>query len=176
MLKGPNRKFDIVKVRDSGCRLYYFLNWENTKYVIGRHTYDNRHFWNGALSDIVWWFSAFVNSWYWLTVLLLVDCLQVLNNVTGGFFLRVEGTLDGHPNFIIYLIVWLLYYIIFWFYLRSVDDTKVNIFIYKYAQTGVICWAEEGPKWNVIPTINFLLFLRLNGSVNGLKSRIYYYY
>ena len=74
------------------------------------------------------------------------------------------------------------------------------ISIYKYVQTGVICWAEEGPKCNVIPTINFalifavewicwaeeglkcnvmptiifFLFLWLNGSVNGLKPRICY--
>ena len=50
------------------------------------------------------------------------------------------------------------------------------IFIYKCVETGVICWVEEGPKCNVMPTINFLLFLQLNGSVNGLKPRMYYYY
>ena len=55
------------------------------------------------------------------------------------------------------------------------DDTKVYVFIYKYAHTGVIRWAEEGPKWNVVPTTIFLLFLRLNRSVNGFKPRIYYY-
>ena len=78
----------------------------------------------------------------------------------------------------------------------------MHIFIYKYVQTGVIYWAEEGPKcnvmltitfllllfsWlngsaeqglkcNVMPTIIFFLFLRLNGSINSLKPRIYYYY
>ena len=31
-------------------------------------------------------------------------------------------------------------------------------------------------KCNVMPSIIFFLFLRLNGSVNGLKPRIYYYY
>ena len=105
-------------------------------------------------------------NWYWLAVILLVDGLQPLKNVTGGFFLSVAGALDRHRDFIIYLIVWLLYYLIFWFYLRSVDDTRVHIFIYKCVQTGVICWAEEGPKCNVMPAVNFLLFLRLNGSVN----------
>ena len=34
---------------------------------------------------------------------------------------------------------------------------------------------KEGLKRNVMPIINFFLFLRLNGSVNGLKPRIYYY-
>ena len=142
---------------------------------------------------------------------ILFDGLQPFaladRGVTGGFFSSVAGVLDRHPNFIIYLIVWLLYYIIFWLHLRSVDDTRVYIFIYKYVQTGVIYWAEEGPKcnvmltiifflsfffliifkvericWteqglkcNVMPTIIFFLFLRLNGSVNGLKPRTYYY-
>ena len=98
---------------------------------------------------------------------ILFDGFQLLaladRGVTGGFFLSVAGVLDRHLNFIIYLIVWLLYYIIFWFYLRSVDDTRVYIFIYKCVQTDVICWAEERPKCNVMPTINFFLFLRLNG-------------
>ena len=141
---------------------------------------------------------------------ILLDGLQLFaltdKGVTGGFFSGVAGVLDRHPNFIIYLIVWLLYYIIFWLHLRSVDDSRVYIFIYKYVQTGVIYWVEEGPKcivmltiiffyyfyfyfhgWidllmeqglkcNVMPTIIFFLFLRLNGSVNGLKPRIYYYY
>ena len=105
-------------------------------------------------------------SWYWLTVILLADALQPLKNVTGEFFLSVAGVLDRHRDFIICLIVWLLYYLIFWFYLCSVDDTRVYIFIYKCVQTGVICWAEEGPKCNVMPAVNFFLFLRLNGSVN----------
>ena len=120
---------------------------------------------------------------------ILFDGFQPLaladRGVTWGFFLSVAGVLDRHPNFIIYLMVWLLYYIIlwryiymiiFWFYLRSVDDTRVYIFIYKCVQTGVICWAEEGPKCNVMPTIIFFLFLRLNGSVNGRKPGIYCYY
>ena len=42
------------------------------------------------------------------------------------------------------------------------DDTKVYVFIYKYAQTGVICWAEEGPNWNAILTVNILLQMILN--------------
>ena len=50
-----------------------------------------------------------------------------------------------------------------------------HIFIYKYAQTGVSS-AGQSWSWNgtlPIPTINFLLVLQLNGSVNGLKPRIY---
>ena len=31
------------------------------------------------------------------------------------------------------------------------------IFIYKYVQTAVICWTEEGPKCNVMPTMIFFL-------------------
>ena len=90
--------------------------------------------------------------------------------VTGGFLLSVVGVLDPHPSFIIYLIVWLLYYLIFWFCLRSVDDTRVYIFIYKFAQTGVICWAEEGPKRNIMSTMNFFLFSWLNGSAGWRRG------
>ena len=39
-----------------------------------------------------------------------------------------------------------------------------------------ICWMEQVLKCNVMPTIIFFFFLRLNGSVNGLKPGIYYYY
>ena len=110
---------------------------ENTKYVIWKRTYDNCDFWDGALLDIAGRFSTV--------------------GVTGGFFLSVAGVLDQHPNFIIYLIVWLLCYIIVWFYLRVVDNTRVYILICKYVQTGVICRVEEGPKCNDMPTINFFL-------------------
>ena len=109
-----------------------------------------RDFWDGALSDIVW-------QW----------------GVTGGFFSSVAGVLDRHPNFIIYLVVWLLYYIIFWIHYRSVDDTRVYVFICKYVQTGVICWVEEGPKCNVMLTINFLyiyIFSRMNGSAGRWRG------
>ena len=44
-------------------------------------------------------------------------------------------------------------------YLRSVDDTRVYIFICKCVQTGVIYWAEEGPKYNVILTIIFFFLI-----------------
>ena len=47
-------------------------------------------------------------------------------------------------------------------------------FIYNCVQTGLICWAEMWLECNVYATMFFLLFLRLNGSVNGLKLRIYY--
>ena len=78
---------------------------------------------------------------------ILFDGFQTLaltdRGVTRGFFLSVAGVIDRHPNFIVYLIVR--------FYLRSVDDTRVHIFIYRlyiyiFIQTGVICWADEGPK------------------------------
>ena len=36
--------------------------------------------------------------------------------------------------------------------------------------------SSAGPRCNIMPTINVFLFLRLNGSVNGLKPRTYYYY
>ena len=105
---------------------------------------------------------------------ILFDGFQLLaladRGVTGGFFFSVAGVLDRYPNFIIYLIVWLLHYIIFWFYLRSVDDTRVYIFIYKCVQTGVICWAEERPKCNVMPTINFFLLSRLNRSAGRRRG------
>ena len=111
---------------------------------------------------------------------ILFDGLQQFaladRGVTGGFFSSVPGVLDRHPNFIIYLIVWLLYYIIFWLHLRSVDDTRVYIFIYKYVQTSVIYWAEEGPKCNVMLTIIFffsfflLLFSWLNGSAERSRG------
>ena len=75
--------------------------------------------------------------------------------------------------------MWLLYYIIFWLHLGSVDDTRVYIFIYKYVQTGVIYWAEKGPECNVMRIIIYFyfyfylfiyfLFSWLNGSVNGLN-------
>ena len=39
-----------------------------------------------------------------------------------------------------------------------------------------ICWTEQTLKCNVMSTIIFFLFLRFNGSVNGLKPRMYYYY
>ena len=112
--------------------------------------------------------SGMVPSQIWF------DGLQPLaltdRGVAGRFFLSVAGVLDRHSNSIIYQIVWLLYYIIFWLYLRSVDDTRVYIFIYKCVQTGVICWAEEGPECNVMPPIIFfLLFSRLNGSAKVLN-------
>ena len=51
-------------------------------------------------------------------------------------------------------------------------------FIYKCVQTtGVICWVEVGSECNVVHRYsynNFFLILHLNGSVNGLKPRIYY--
>ena len=58
---------------------------------------------------------------------ILFDGFQPLaltdRGVTRGFFLSVAGVVDRHPNFIVYLIVR--------FYLRSVDDTRVYIFIYR---------------------------------------------
>ena len=106
--------------------------------------------WHRALSDIVWWFSNVGISWYWLAVVLLVDGLQSLKNVTGESFSSVAGILDWHPDLIFYLIVWLLCHIIFWFYLRSVDDTRVYTFICKCVQTSVICWAEMRQKCHVV--------------------------
>ena len=48
---------------------------------------------------------------------ILLDGLQPFasadRGVTGGLFSSITGVLDRHPNFIIYLIVGLLYYIIF---------------------------------------------------------------
>ena len=38
------------------------------------------------------------------------------------------------------------------------NDTRVYLFIYNYVQTGVIFWAEEGPKCNVMPTTIFFYF------------------
>ena len=100
--------------------------------------------------NIVWRFSAVGISWYWVVVVLLVDVLQPLKNVTGGSILSVAGVLDRQPDFIFYLIMWLLYCIMFWFYLHSVDDNRVYVFIYKCKQTDVICLMEVGPKCNVV--------------------------
>ena len=49
------------------------------------------------------------------------------------------------------LIVSLLYCFIFWFYLRSVNDTRVYTFIYKCVQTNVIRWTTIGSECNVVP-------------------------
>ena len=100
--------------------------------------------------NIVWRFSAVGISWYWVVVVLLVDGLQPLKNVTGGSILSVAGALDRQPDSISYLIMWLLYCIIFLFYLHSVDYTRVYVFIYKCKQTGVIYLTEVGPKCNVV--------------------------
>ena len=102
----------------------------------------------------------------------VADDLQPLKNVRGWSFFSVVGILDRHPDFLSCQIVWLLCYVIFWFGLRSVDDTRVYTFIYKCVRTGVICWAGIGSECNVVhhlPTIFFFLFLQLNGSVNGLN-------
>ena len=40
-----------------------------------------------------------------LAVVSLVDGLQPLKNVTGGYFLSAAGVLDRHPDFIFYPIV-----------------------------------------------------------------------
>ena len=112
-----------------------------------------------------------------MTVALLAGGHQPLKNVTGESFFNVAGVLGRHPDFIFYLIMWLLCYMIFWFYLRSVGDTRVYTFIYKYVQTGVIPWMEMVSEYNLVHHYacdNVFLFLQLNGSVNGLKSRIYY--
>ena len=56
-------------------------------------------------------------------------------------------------------------------------DTRVYTFIYKYVQTGVIRWVEMGWECNLVHHYaydNVFLFLRLKGSVNGLKPRIHY--
>ena len=58
-----------------------------------------------------------------------------------------------------------------------VGDNRVSTFIYKYEQTGVIHWVEMGSECILVHHYsynNFFLFLRLNGSVDGLKPRIYY--
>ena len=58
-----------------------------------------------------------------------------------------------------------------------VGDNRVSTFIYKYEQTGVIHCVEMGSECILVHHYsynNFFLFLRLNGSVNGLKPRIYY--
>ena len=122
---------------------------------------------------------------------ILFDGLQLFaladRGVTGGFFLSVAGVLDRHPDFIIYLMVWLLYYIIFWLHLCWAEEgPKCNVmltiifflsfFFLIIFKVERICWTEQGLKCNVMPTIIFFLFLRLNGSVHGLKPRIYYYY
>ena len=110
---------------------------------------------------------------------ILFACLQPFaladRVVTGGFLSSVAGVLDRQPNFIIYLIMWLLYYVIFWLHLRSVDDTRVYIFIYKYVQTGVIYWAEEGSKYNAMLTIIFFFFFMAEWicwTEQGLKCNV----
>ena len=112
-----------------------------------------------------------------LTIALLADGYQPLKNVTRESFFNVTEVLGRHPDFVFHLTMWLLCYIIFWFYLSSVGDNRVYTFIYKYVQTGVIHWVEMGSKCNLVhhnAYDNFLLFLQLNRSVNGLKPRIYY--
>ena len=112
-----------------------------------------------------------------MTVALLADGHQPLKNATRESFFKIAEVLGRHPYFIFYLTMWLLCYIIFWLYLRSVGDNRVYTFIYKYAQTGVIHWVEKGSECNLVHHYtydNFFLFLGLNRSVNGLKPRICY--
>ena len=105
---------------------------------------------------------------------IMFDGLQLFaladRGVTGGFFSSVAGVQDRHPNFIIYLMCD-CYTILYFDFIFARWMIPEYIFICKYVQTGVICWAEERPKCNVMPAINFFfLFSWLNGSAGRRRG------
>ena len=77
-------------------------------------------------------------------------CKLTVLGITGGSSFCVAGVLDLYPDFLSCQIAWLLYYIMFWFCLRAVDDTRVYTFIYKCIQPGVICWVGMGWECNAV--------------------------